>query len=137
MTVDADAAGIDDITELLVERFHEEHERTYGRRADDEPIDLVTIRSTYRIALEQSIPSSSKPPAVQHEPRVAYFGGQHGAVTTSVVSRDELAGSERTGPLIVDEYDSTTLVPPDALVHLDEMNNIVIDIGDEPSGGGS
>jgi N-methylhydantoinase A len=136
LTVDADSDAADDITELLVERFHQEHERTYGRRADDEPVDLVTIRSTYRIAFEQSVPSSTKPPTVQHESRVAYFGGQHGAIATPVVSRDELTRSGRAGPLIIDEYDSTTLVPPDSVVQLDEMHNIIIDIGDMATGGG-
>jgi len=137
LTVDATAAPGDDITDLLVERFHEEHERTYGRRADDEPVDLVTIRSTYRIALEQPTPSSTNSPPVRHEPRVAYFGQPHDAVMTPVVSRGELARASRAGPLIVDEYDSTTLVPPDSVVHLDEMNNIVIDVGSQPSGGDS
>jgi N-methylhydantoinase A len=137
LTVDADSSATEDITKLLVERFHVEHERTYGRRADDEPVDLVTIRSIYRIALEQSVPSSSKPPSVQHEPRVAYFGGEHGAISTPVVNRADLAGSSRPGPLIVDEYDSTTLIPPDSAVHLDDMNNIVIDIGTSESRGAS
>ncbi len=137
LTVDADAAPGDDVTELVVERFHAEHERTYGRRADDEPVDLVTIRSTYRIALKQPIPTSTKSPPVEHESRVAYFGRPHGAVVTPVVDRHELAGARRAGPLIVDEYDSTTLVPPDCVVHLDEMNNIIIDVGGGPAGADS
>ncbi|NQW16266.1 MAG: hydantoinase/oxoprolinase family protein [Chloroflexi bacterium] len=131
LTVDANSIQGGDITAFLVEHFHEEHERTYGRRASDEPVDLVTIRSTYRIALEQPVPSSSRPSPMQHLPRVAYFGSQHGEVSTPVVSRADLTAADREGPLIIDEYDSTTLVPPNSMVHLDDMGNIVIDISSE------
>jgi N-methylhydantoinase A len=31
------------------------------------------------------------------------------------------------GPLLIDEYDSTTVVPPDAQVHRDELENIVVE----------
>ncbi len=68
---------------------------------------------------------------------MAYFGGEHGAISTPVVNRADLAGSSRPGPVIVDEYDSTTLIPPDSAVHLDDMNNIVIDIGTSESRGAS
>jgi len=44
------------------------------------------------------------------------------------VTRAELA-TARSGPLIVEEYDATTLVPPGAMAYLDEFGSIVIDVG--------
>jgi N-methylhydantoinase A len=48
-----------------------------------------------------------------------------------VFARSDLAGARR-GPCIVEEYDATSLVPPDAEAALDGFGNIVIDLA-EPS----
>ena len=56
--------------------------------------------------------------------RKAYFG-DHGWLETPVVSRADLA-TARSGPLIVEEYDSTCVVPPGARAERDAAGNIVI-----------
>jgi len=61
-------------------------------------------------------------------PRRAYFGIQHGWVDTPLLSRAELA-RKRAGPVIIEEYDATCLVPPEATAMLDTAGNIVIEIG--------
>jgi N-methylhydantoinase A len=45
-----------------------------------------------------------------------------------VLRRSDLA-SARSGPVIVEEYDATCLVPPGARSELDEGGNIVIEMG--------
>jgi N-methylhydantoinase A len=45
-----------------------------------------------------------------------------------VVRRAALAGG-RPGPLIVEEYDATCVVPPGAEARLDEHGNILIEVG--------
>ena len=61
--------------------------------------------------------------------RNAYFGQQHGIRATPVLSRFELdRGEPRGGPLLIDEYDATTLVPPGCSAHLDDFDNMVIRI---------
>ena len=42
----------------------------------------------------------------------AYFGREHGTLATPVLARADLGARPRPGPLLVDEYDATTLVPP-------------------------
>jgi len=37
-------------------------------------------------------------------------------------------GTGRAGPLIVEEYDATTLVPPGCVARLDEFGNIAINV---------
>jgi len=44
-----------------------------------------------------------------------------------VLARGDLAGG-RAGPLIVEEYDATCLVPPGARAELDASANIIIDL---------
>jgi N-methylhydantoinase A len=43
-----------------------------------------------------------------------------------VLDRAALAAGARKGPLIVQEYDATCLVPPGAAVALDSFGNIVM-----------
>jgi N-methylhydantoinase A len=113
----------------LAEAFGAEHERTYGHRAgSEEPVELVTIRvvATGRgsACKVPERPASHEAPAAP-APRRAYFGPQQGWLETPVVSRAELAGGRR-GPLIVEEYDATCLVPPDAGATGDDFGNIVV-----------
>ena len=61
-------------------------------------------------------------------PRSAYFGGVFGWIETTVLRRSDLI-ARRAGPLIIEEYDATCLVPPGAQCHLDAGGNIVIEIG--------
>ena len=126
LTVNANARPDDDLANFIVERFHIEHERTYGRRASDEPVDLVTIRSTYRIDSDRIVPKSVNESEDKKPPRNAYFGKRHGWMLTPVIDRGRLTNSVTPGPLIIEEYDSTTLVPPDTSVHIDETGNIIM-----------
>jgi len=126
LTVNANTRPDDDLANFIVERFHIEHERTYGRRASDEPVDLVTIRSTYRIDSDRIVPKSVNESEDKKPPRNAYFGKQHGWMLTPVIDRGRLTTSVTSGPLIIEEYDSTTLVPPDTSVHIDETGNIIM-----------
>jgi N-methylhydantoinase A len=58
--------------------------------------------------------------------RRAYFGEGVGMVETTVLGRAEIDGTMQ-GPLLIDEYDSTTVVPPGARVTCDEYANIVME----------
>jgi N-methylhydantoinase A len=113
----------------LEEAFGREHEKTYGHRAGaDEPVELVSIQ-VIGLGLREgpNVPervrasrAEPKPPP----PRHAYFGSW---IQTPVVRRSDLA-TPRTGPLIVEEYDATCVVPPGARADLDAGGNIVIEL---------
>jgi N-methylhydantoinase A len=45
-----------------------------------------------------------------------------------VIERAELSAEPRDGPLIIEEYDSTCVVPPGCRAALDGLGNIVIDL---------
>ena len=134
LTVSADVDAGSDLPEAIVERFHQEHERTYGRRASDEPVDLVTIRSTYKLDTAEVVPVSSVTGSSEQSVRQAYFGKEAGFLPTPVISRSALSSEFTDGPLIVEEYDSTTVVPPGSKARLDELNNIIIEFDGRDSG---
>ena len=58
--------------------------------------------------------------------RNAYFGSEFGVMSTPVISRGVLSSEPRKGPWVIEEFAGTTVVPPDAHVHRDEADNIVI-----------
>jgi N-methylhydantoinase A len=122
----------DGMAAALETAFAEEHERTYGHRAGpDEPVELVSIQVVGLGLRERGLPErirSDRPEPPPPPPRPAWFGAAHGWVNTPVLRRSDLIGG-RTGPLIVEEYDATCLVPPATHAELDEAGNIVIELG--------
>jgi N-methylhydantoinase A len=117
----------------LEEAFGAEHERTYGHRAGpDEPVELVAIQVVgagprQNGAVPERV-AAGRPEPAPPPPRNAYFGDAHGFIQTPVLRRRDLT-SRRPGPLIIEEYDATCLVPPGAHCELDAGGNIVIEIG--------
>jgi N-methylhydantoinase A len=51
-------------------------------------------------------------------------------VDTPVITRADLAGARMQGPLIVEEFDATCIVPPHASAELDTHGNILIEAGE-------
>ena len=117
----------------LEERFGQEHERTYGHRAGpEEPVELVSAMLIARALpehprLPERLQIAPGPTQAEGRSRQAYFGPEHGWRDTAVVSRAELA-TPRQGPMIVEEYDATCVVPPDATARLDEDGNLQIEL---------
>jgi N-methylhydantoinase A len=58
--------------------------------------------------------------------RPVYFGTGHGLIVTPLIDRSALDATPRAGPLVIEEYEGTTVVPPGATAALDAHDNIVI-----------
>ena len=114
----------------LGERFAADHERTYGHRAPDDPIEVVNLRLTAIIPTAKSQFSYLQPPSSQTLPpnRRCYFGSETGWLEVPVLSRDGLGSKSEDGPFIVEEYDTTILVPPRCTALRDEWGNIVVEM---------
>ena len=116
----------------LSEIFGQEHEIVYGHRAGpEEPVELVNIA-----VIGRGIPDSSRVPEKLYADeasrpvdsfRKAYFGKIHGWIETPVLARADLQ-KKISGPAIVEEYDATCLIPPQAEAHIDSFGNIVINL---------
>ena len=121
----------------IIENFEAEHFRTYGHRAINEPVDLVSLRvsAATRESHTSFVPyAAGGARAAQTDAsgeRFAYFGPGFGLLPAPVLNGRDLIHGARRGPVIVEEYDATCVVPPGCEASLDEWNNIVIDIGQE------
>jgi N-methylhydantoinase A len=120
--------------ERLAELFHREHEINFGYRSASEPIVVVNLR------LKALAPSSSAtfaevasgfrrragPDPAEHR-REAYFGAAHGTLETRILERAGLAGRQVEGPVIVEEPDTTVVIPPGWRAGLDDLASIVLE----------
>jgi N-methylhydantoinase A len=110
--------------------FEQEHERTYGHRLLDHRIDFVAVRVVGTVPRSSGAVrlTAANPPGAPDVHRPVYFGGEFGLHQTPVIGRSALDGVARPGPIVVEEYEGTTVVPPDATVFRDAHDNIVIDL---------
>jgi N-methylhydantoinase A len=119
--------------EDLAENFAQEHLRTYGHRgAPGAPIDLISLRMRARVTSRKpvTLQTAVTSPSGEKRSRKAYFG-EFGRIETPVIARADLDNTHSEGPLIVEEYDATTVVPPGCTATLDDSGNIVVQIGGE------
>ena len=123
----------------LSERFHAEHERSFGYRCPDEPIVVVNLRlktlapahgvDFARIADAFRRAAADRRPSPRLARR-AYFGPAHGEQETRILARADLLDGPRDGPLIVEEFDTTVVVPPGWRAALDPLCSIVLQPAD-------
>jgi N-methylhydantoinase A len=109
--------------------FEAEFERTYGHRGERKRFELVNCRVVATVARGAERPMrwpavEAGPPAV----RDVHFGPVFGTRATPVLARESLGPAPRPGPAIVEEYDSTIVVPPDAGVGRDDLGNVVLEL---------
>jgi N-methylhydantoinase A len=114
----------------LLDRFNAEHDRTYGFSAPGEPVEVVSLRLTSvgRIAKPEALalePGAAAPPK---ERRPVYFAEAGGYVDCPIYDRYVLpAGAALSGPAVVEEFDSTTVVHPGFSVRVDRVGNLVVE----------
>lgn len=133
LTVDVPAGTLTgEVLAEVVDQFHRSHERSYGFAKPGEPVELVNLR----VSLLAASATTRRPPSaadadgtdpVPVEVRPAYFSGRW--TDTPVYVREELRGGHTfTGPAIVQESGSTTVVSPGDVVTVDALGNLVIDL---------
>jgi N-methylhydantoinase A len=113
------------------ERFEAEFERTYGHRADAKAFELVTVRLVLRLPrhLEHGTAWMPDISATTETERQVYFGPEAGKAMAAVLSRRDLGRTPRPGPALIQEYDTTIVVPPGCEASIDSHANVVITVG--------
>ena len=116
----------------LGEAYDREHLQTFGYHTDA-PYQLVNVRviarglsSKSRVPERLELPQSANQGPSQ---RPVYFGANQGWTDTPVVDRAYVAQNPGSGPMIIEEYDSTTVVPPDWSASVDRWQNILLERG--------
>ncbi len=113
----------------LIEAFHSEHEREYNFRRDDAPVglfrlNLKAIGVVPKANIARAAATGMAP--VPRSYRPVWFA--EGTVAeTPVYWRPELSpGGRMRGPAIIEQFDSTTVVPPGFTATVDEWLNIIL-----------
>lgn len=101
--------------DVLERRFAEQHKEFYGFALEGEPTESVLIRVSAIGLADGEIgtepPVATEPPPAPPTRPVAFRG--HGYLPTPIYRRETLpAGFTITGPAIVEEPDSTTVIHP-------------------------
>ena len=137
LTVNA-AAAFDD-PRLLADVLGDEHERTYGYRSEDEVVEVVNLRLVARgLSAEARVPETLSvagrgevAAAGGRCTREVFFGPAAGRVETPVIDRAAVGEEWTDGPVIVEEYDSTTVVPPGCRIRRIGWDTLAMDVGPE------
>ena len=128
-------------TPNLLQDFQREHNRRYGYTHAAREVELVTLR--LRATMEHK-PNNVGEPAVgriDHVGTAAIGRVKFGRVSvsqaevifhgtklkTQIHARESvLRGNKYSGPAIITEYSATTVIPPKAIFHLDNYDNLII-----------
>ncbi len=117
----------------LAAAFHRRHKAFYGYDMPAQPVEIVNLRLVVTAA-------RTAPPAghrdkkivkkqIVTENRQVWFP-ETGFVQTPVVARDQLpVGWRATGPMIIEQMDATTVVPPKAVIHNDALGYLHLTLG--------
>ena len=111
--------------------FAAEHVARYGHSFNGAfPVEIVNLRLVGTVRQERPpmvawVPDAGRA-ARPETARDVYFGAAHGVRRTPVIDRAHLDGVARQGPFIVEEYEGTSVVPPDCTARLDAAGNIII-----------
>ena len=120
----------------LPELFESEHESTYGHRyPGDKNVQIVNLRTTGKLESNfrrnidvNKMQEYNTRKTFKNNDRKAYFGKNFGYINTPVINRWDLTQKPHNGPIIVEEYENTIVIPPDSNMRLDDFGNILIEI---------
>ncbi|MGQ0522107.1 MAG: hydantoinase/oxoprolinase family protein [Betaproteobacteria bacterium] len=124
-----DGRGLD----RLIESFHRRHKDHYGYDLRGQPVEVVNLRLA--VTASRRAPPQERAPAIRGElkqglteRRKAWFA-ETGYTATPVYDRDRLpAGCRITGPAIIEQMDTTTVVPPHAVVKADRLGYLHMEL---------
>jgi N-methylhydantoinase A len=115
----------------IQERFVAEYFKTYGYR-DATAIELMKLRVFGRGLRDNrldfgNMKIAARPGASRSGTRPVSFARGEAAIAVEIVDRGALGASPRRGPLIIEEFDATIVVPPDATAYKDAIGCIVVE----------
>ena len=111
------------------ERFVALHRRLYGHGEHDAPLEIVTlrVRSVGQVARPSWPGWPAGGAARARGTRNTCFPGAAGRQSVPVYDRDELVRDQQVeGPAIVEEWATTTAVPPGWTLAVDRVGNLVL-----------
>ena len=120
------------ILQTLKATFHETHMRLYGYHQPDKVVELVTFRIKASLPVAKPDLKSFAVAARRAEPqptarRNVFFQGEGGFVDCPIYERQDLAAGDRiAGPAVIEQMDTTTVIPPDFGTEVDQWLNLFV-----------
>ena len=117
----------------LVEAFHGRHKDYYGYDMRLQPVEIVNLRlvvtgARREVAAERTTLPRGELKNALTEKRKVWFP-ETGFVLTPVYERDKVPGSTRIiGPAVIEQMDTTTVVPPKARLALDNSGYLHMEL---------
>jgi N-methylhydantoinase A len=118
------------LTDDIAMSFEQLHERTFGHHLPKHPIRATALRLTACIAAQVNISEVNfEMPTLEisMSKRPAYWGPTYGLIDTPVHSTATI-GEGLSGPVLIDGYDTTIVVPPGAQVVRGRQGGVIIDL---------
>ncbi|MEE9399297.1 MAG: hydantoinase/oxoprolinase family protein, partial [Dehalococcoidales bacterium] len=119
---------------VIRKRFDEQHKKNYDFSLPESTVQVINLRIVAKIprsrpALPEKIGAGSKPSQHDHtQQRKAYFGKNYGSVTVPVLSLEQFGQNMKEGPLIIESYDTTMVIPHDCTATIGPAGTVIIDI---------
>jgi len=119
-----------------VGKFHEMHRQEYGHHFPDSPVEFVNLRVT-AISEVAKIGTPEKPQGgslaearFRTDETMFHVAGELVPFQTDFYDRGQLPVNEEfSGPAIILQTDSTTVVPPDCTAILENSGSLIIRVG--------
>jgi len=118
----------------LKQDFCSEYVRTYATAPSGRDIELMALRATGKVEKAESwdpfsVGKEQREKLAEGELlRKVYFGEGDGYSEHPVLKRTDLSAKYRSGPFLVEDYDTTTVVPPGSQAYLDQIGSIRIEV---------
>jgi N-methylhydantoinase A len=129
-------SGDDALREQICARFHDAHRNSYGYAQEKGEVELVTfrLRATLVTARPRVSPGAAGPSADRsgkpHASRSVFFDETDRAVPCDVYDRAAFAAGHRVvGPAVIEQMDTTTIVPPGFVAVVDPIGNLRLSRG--------
>lgn len=123
----------------LLQRFNEQHQKLYGFRLPRRQTETVNLRlvasiETLKPALSEIGGTTAKTSrSGLLSERKAYFGKQYGLMNLQVLAPEEVGNKRRQGPLIIEDNDTTIVVPPGCFIAIGEYGSLMITLKNQES----
>lgn len=120
----------------VLDKYHQAHKLEYGHDFPGSPVEIVNIRVTGRGEMpniqksELSLDTTLEDALLSKGRSTFHVDGSLNSFPTNYYRRDKMpVGSEVSGPSIIVQTDTTTIIPPKSLATIDTDGNIIIEVG--------